>query len=91
MTKTATRMAASGLLAQCPDDRDNGLVMLWLTDVERRYLLSALTGTQRTKSGLLEGPTGEPVAGRGRPRCRFPYSDDFGGTNRPKCWLSRSV
>jgi DNA-binding MarR family transcriptional regulator len=35
ITKMATRMAAAGLLERRPDERDNRLVRLWLTDAGR--------------------------------------------------------
>lgn len=35
VTKVANRMAAAGLLVRRPDDRDNRLVRLWLTDAGR--------------------------------------------------------
>jgi DNA-binding MarR family transcriptional regulator len=53
VTKMATRMAAAGLLTRRPDDHDNRLVRLWLTDAgralrepveeERRRLEEAVT------------------------------------------------
>jgi DNA-binding MarR family transcriptional regulator len=35
ITKMATRMAAAGLLVRRPDEHDNRLVRLWLTDAGR--------------------------------------------------------
>lgn len=35
VTKAATRMAEAGLLTRRPDDQDNRLVRLWLTDAGR--------------------------------------------------------
>ncbi|MFD8813964.1 MarR family winged helix-turn-helix transcriptional regulator [Streptomyces sp. NPDC059627] len=69
VTKMATRMAAAGLLTRRPDDHDNRLVRLWLTDAgralrkpveeERRQLEAAVTAnlTEDERRHLLSALT----------------------------------
>jgi DNA-binding MarR family transcriptional regulator len=55
VTKTATILANSGLLVRRPDDRDNRLVRLWLTDAGRA-LREPVEHERRAIEELLAGP-----------------------------------